>query len=351
MEAVEATPAAEVAICQGHQGTTPPIPPRTWEDRTFPPRRRPPGPLWRELRLRGRLRGREAEAEGEVQPPSPFRPAGPRTGGGPPAAAAAAAAAAATAEQGFQPAALAQRARAGCALAWEYVVQVDPEAARAAAGAGAGGGAVGPSRRSGRQRGAAGGGGGGGDEDGDWDGLPRPPSGQEQGGRVALQLLGELGYLPGHGGEGDEEDAMEEEDDADEEEDEEEEEEDEEEEDDDDDDEEEHSATIDPAFLPTPAEIVHHLGRLQRSVQPRDVQDAIVRAVTLGMETPEFVLEHGREVRRQRRLAGMADRRRKRKKGRGGGGRRRRRGGVRPHGRRRGRDLDGPLRHHGGQAV
>ena len=243
---------------------------------------------------------------------------GAEDGGGTTAAAAAAAAAAATAEQGFQPAALAQRARAGCALAWEYVVQVDPEAARAAAGAGAGGGAVGPSRRSGRQRGAAGGGGGG-DEDGDWDGLPRPPSGQEQGGRVALQLLGELGYLPGHGGEGDEEDAMEEEDDADEEEDEEEEEEDEEEEDDDDDDEEEHSATIDPAFLPTPAEIVHHLGRLQRSVQPRDVQDAIVRAVTLGMETPEFVLEHGREVRRQRRLAGMADRRRKRKKGRGGG--------------------------------
>ena len=223
-----------------------------------------------------------------------------------------AAALAAASSNGFNPASVAQRVKLGCSLAWEYVRKVDPDAAcMSSAQLGV------ASRKSSRARTPVNYASDGEnadeaemeDED-DEKGNLKPPSGEVMGRRVALWLLTELGYVEseskkeeGEGnGDGDAkmDDAEEGGDDkkksTDDEEDAEEEEE-----------EEEHEAiTIDPAFLPTPFSIVNHLGRTHKSMSPKEIQQAMCKCVTYGMSTPLFVLEEQREIRRQRKLAGLA---------------------------------------------
>ena len=229
-------------------------------------------------------------------------------------AAAAAAALVASANNGFTPANVAQRVKLGCGLAWEYVRRVDPDAAGlSSAQLGV------ASRKSSRARAPVHYGSDGENADGDaaeeddeYDerGNLRPPSGDAMGGRVALWLLTELGYIKDEAKdeEADDDAKMDDAEDGDDKkkasDDDEEEEEDD---DDDEEEEEEHEViTIDPAFLPTPFSIINHLGRMHKSMSPKQTQLAMCKCVTYGMATPLFVLEEQREIRRQRKLAGLA---------------------------------------------
>ena len=232
---------------------------------------------------------------------------------------------------GLPPSQIAQRVRAGCQLAWEYVKSLSPPPGGSRGEVGGGGSysnaASAESRRSSRRPGRravsyaemgedeadvvmdA--------EDGPYGGGapavgPRLPGDHEPGGRVALFLLREVGILPGgrkdleeeeeeeeeEEGEGEEEEegkgsvsddgaegegGNEEEGESEEEEEEGESEEEEEEDDDD-------ELSVDPAFAPDPREVVEHLGRRNTYTTPAEIQAAICRVVDgEHIDTPDFI--------------------------------------------------------------